>query len=248
MQDRHFWYRGRHRFLLHSVHRQLAACPPRRMIDLGGGCGGWVSYMAARGRVPLTELALADSSADALRMAAEILPPGASTYQVDLLALPWSERWDVAFLLDVLEHIPEQEEALRQVHRSLAPGGLLFVTVPALRLFWSWNDEAVHHVRRYARSEFPRLAAATGFELVDARYFMFFLSPLLLASRVALRPRLGELSAQQVQDLVARMHRTPSPPVNALLGALFALETPLGHYLPFPLGSSLLAVLKRPAE
>jgi SAM-dependent methyltransferase len=82
----------------------------------------------------LTELALADSSAEALRMAAEVLAAGTSTYQVDLLALPWRERWDDAFLLDVLEHIPEQEEALRQVHRSLAPGGLLLVTVSAFAL------------------------------------------------------------------------------------------------------------------
>ena len=46
------------------------------MIDLGGGCGGWVAYMAKRKRLPAAELALADSSPEALRYAAGHLPDG----------------------------------------------------------------------------------------------------------------------------------------------------------------------------
>ena len=132
MQDRHFWYRGRHRFLLESVHRNLNGATAPRVVDLGGGCGGWVAYLAARKRFPTAELALADSSLEALNMAADVLPAGALTFQIDLLNLPWTDRWDVAFLLDVLEHIPAHEEALRQIFGTLAPGGLLFITTPAL--------------------------------------------------------------------------------------------------------------------
>ncbi|MBN8900772.1 MAG: hypothetical protein J0H57_07010, partial [Rhodospirillales bacterium] len=44
MQGGHFWYRGRHRFLLHAVRRH--APRPARAVDLGGGCGGWVDYLA----------------------------------------------------------------------------------------------------------------------------------------------------------------------------------------------------------
>src|SRR6516165_7403422 len=69
MQERHFWYRGRHRFLLRSVHRHLVESQAPRLIDLGGGCGGWVAYLAARKRFPVAELALADSSLQALRLA-----------------------------------------------------------------------------------------------------------------------------------------------------------------------------------
>ncbi len=125
MQERHFWYRGRHRFLLRSVTQHLPKAAVPRVVDLGGGCGGWISYLAARKKFPTAELALADSAPEALRLAAAVLPRGTETFQVDLLDLPWTDRWDVAFLLDVLEHIPAHEEALRQVHRAGARRSLV---------------------------------------------------------------------------------------------------------------------------
>lgn len=250
MQGEHFWYRGRHRFLLRAVRRRLAAdrrAGPPRVIDLGGGCGGWVSRLARDGHFEGAELALADSSERALRHAATILPGRVGLYQVDLMDLQWSGRWDLAFLLDVLEHIPDQEGALRQIHAALAPGGLLFVTVPALRAFWTWNDEAVHHLRRYSRADFRDLAGRVGFRLLDARYFMFFLSPLMLLSRwltgKALPP---DLTDEAKADLIAKTHRVPPRAINAALAAIFACETPLGHHIRFPWGTSLLAVLQKP--
>lgn len=40
MQERHFWYRGRHRFLLAAVNRYLPKSgQPLSAIDLGGGAG-----------------------------------------------------------------------------------------------------------------------------------------------------------------------------------------------------------------
>src|SRR5260370_42264480 len=64
MQQQHFWYRGRHRFLLHAVRRALGAarCPVRDGIDFGGGCGGWVPYLQERTPGLIHGVALADSS------------------------------------------------------------------------------------------------------------------------------------------------------------------------------------------
>ena len=247
MQEKHFWYRGRHRFLLHAVHRHwLGRQAPEgtcRAVDLGGGCGGWLSYFHARKRFAVSELALADSSLAALQMAAPLLPEGATRYQADLLNLQWSNRWDLVFLLDVLEHIPDDVRAMAEIHRAMAPGGLLLVTTPALQCFWTCNDELGSHQRRYSRADFRRLAAACGFEFLDARYFMFLLSPLLLASRLLAARKARHVSPDQMRGLLARMHRVPHPAVNAALGMLFAAETPLGHYIRFPWGTSVLAVL-----
>ena len=44
------------------------------------------------------------------------------------------------------------------------------------------------------------------------------------------------------------MHRVPHPLVNGTLAAAFSAETPLGHAIPFPWGTSLLAVLQRPLD
>src|SRR5258707_166587 len=62
MQSRHFWYRGRHRFLLRAVKDALPAGGGLSGIDLGGGCGGWLVYLQQRLPGKFAQLALADSS------------------------------------------------------------------------------------------------------------------------------------------------------------------------------------------
>jgi 2-polyprenyl-3-methyl-5-hydroxy-6-metoxy-1,4-benzoquinol methylase len=249
MQDQHFWYKGRHRFLLHAVHNILrrtgkatAAC---RAIDLGGGCGGWVAYLDAHLGSRFMELAVGDSSVDALRLARQTMRQQVSLYQIDLYRLIWQGRWDVAFLLDVLEHLHDDTEILRQVRAALSPGGLLFVTVPALKFFWSDNDRIAGHLRRYTRKDMARLAKESGFRVLDMRYFMFFLSPLLLLQRL-----LSDASSSvgKREDDIARVrrsHNLPPKPINVLLSVVFALETPAGFGLPFPWGTSLMAVFQK---
>jgi SAM-dependent methyltransferase len=251
MQLEHFWYRGRHRFLLRAVKRavgrQHARSQPLSVIDLGGGCGGWIDYLKRSGCFLKSEVALADSSETALGEAAHFLPAHVTAHQVDLLNLPWRDRWDVAFLLDVLEHIPDDARALDEIHRALVPGGLLFVTVPALDQFWSWNDEFCRHRRRYSRPGLVDLANTCGFNVLDARYFMFFLSPLLLASRFLTDSKARSLSESQRRSLAMKMHEVPNSLVNGVLSVIFACETPIGHLLHFPWGTSLLAVLEKPS-
>jgi SAM-dependent methyltransferase len=243
MQDQHFWYKGRHRFLLAALDRFRPVSRPAAAIDLGGGCGGWVRYLAARRPGWAEPLALADSSQVALKAAARVLPADVLRFQIDLMNLGWRDKWDVAFLLDVLEHLPDDAAALRQAAGALRPGGHLFVTTPALPAFWSYNDELASHLRRYTRADFARLAADTGLELCDARYFMFFLSPLYWLARR--RPGITRMSDEERQELFRRSHRVPAAPVNQALSLVFSAETPVGHWARFPWGTSVLGVFRK---
>jgi len=218
-----------------------------RALDIGGGCGGWIRLLSERAPRWFAELAIGDSSVRALAFARTDLPAHVKLYHLDCLNLGWQSRWDVVFLLDVLEHLPDDRKAICEAGRALAPRGRLFVTVPALKAFWTYNDKLAGHKRRYCRADLARLAKGSGLNLLDSRYFMFFLSPLLLVSRWVHRPRAG-LSAEEAAALMARTHRTPSRPTDALLGAIFAAETPLGHRLHFPWGTSLLGVFGKDDE
>ena len=179
MQRDHFWYRGRHKFLLTTVRRfsPSASAPGgrrgRSAIDMGGGCGGWVEYLHTREPRLFDELALSDSSRRALDLAGPVVGTFARRYHADLLDLPWQDRWDAVFLLDVIEHIPGHLDVLRQVRRSLRPGGLLFVTTPAFQSLWTYNDEFARHQRRYTRRDFIDLAGAADLQLRSCAYFMF---------------------------------------------------------------------------
>ena len=246
MQVEHFWYRGRHRFLYHELNCASCKLPESSysLVDLGGGCGGWVKYLMDRRLDPTIEIALSDSSRLALQRAGTLLPERVARYQVDLLDLKWSERWDGAFLLDVLEHLPDDAAAMRQVSAALKPGGLVFVTMPALQCFWSYNDEIVQHRRRYNRKDLLRLAEAAGLRLLSARYFMFLLSPLYCLSRS--RPGIAKLTPAQKLALVAKDNSVPAYPLNEALAAVFCAETPLGHWMRFPWGTSVFGLFQKP--
>lgn len=245
MQERHFWYRGRHRFLLAALDRfQPVGSSPKSAVDLGGGVGGWIRYLTERRPEIFKLLALGDSSEIALRRAGFVLPDDVERYQIDLMNLGWEEQWEAAFLLDVIEHLPDDVGAMRQAAQALKPGGLLFITTPALKQFWSYNDDLAKHLRRYSLKDYATLAQKTGLELLDARYFMFLLSPLYWLAR--LRSGVGDMSAEQQRKLLQNSHKIPSAPINLLLAAAFGAETPLGHWVRFPWGTSILGVFRKP--
>ena len=245
MQEKHFWYRGRHRFLMAAVDRySRSQKAPLSAIDLGGGVGGWVRYLADRRADRFEALALADSSDTALTLAKNVLPATAQRYHIDLMNLGWGNQWDCAFLLDVIEHLPDDTEAIRQAAQALKPGGYLFITTPALKQFWSYNDELASHLRRYNRNDYRDLAARTGLELCDARYFMFFLSPLYLLSRI--KPGIAKMSDDEKKALVLKQYAMPAKPINMTLSAIFSSETPVGHWMRFPWGTSILGVFRKP--
>lgn len=247
MQRRHFWHRGRHRFLEAAVKRELSEQQRlrARVIDLGAGCGGWVDYLQRRRLFPHGLVAMGDSSPDALKAARDLVTGRVNFFQIDLLNLGFEARWDVAFLLDVVEHIDDDVAALRSTAQALTPGGLLFVTVPALQSLWSWNDDIVKHKRRYDAAQLSRAAERAGLVTVDTRYFMFLLSPLLIASRKLKQPRLDQLDDDARWALVESTHAVPPAPINGVLTGVFSLETPLSRVLRFPWGTSLLGVFRR---
>jgi len=242
MQSKHFWYLGRHRFILESLRRfekksQFSA------IDLGGGCGGWVKYLAEKLPQRITQLGLADSSRVALLNAKQVLPQHVDLYQVDLMDLGIKAQWDAGFLLDVIEHCPDDVAIVKEAAKSLKPGGKLFIATPALDFFWSYNDDFVKHIRRYDKEKYRALAGATGLKLVDSRYFMFLMSPLLWLSR---KTKPDVLDEKEMARLYENEYKTPHAALNFPMHAIFSAETPLGHILPFPWGTSILGVFEKP--
>jgi len=245
MQKRHFWYVGRHRFLLGALDRCMASSRKKwKALDLGGGTGGWLAYLLARRRQKFRRLALAEPSSTALALARKNLRSGIQFRHTDLRRCRPRGTWDLVFLLDVIEHLKDDRTALKKAAAFLRPGGWLFVTAPALQQFWSYNDELGGHFRRYHRKGFQKLADESGMRLVDSRYFMFFLSPLYWLVRH--RPGLGGMSHAELAAETFQRHQTPQTPWNELLTLIFCLETPLGHRLRFPWGTSLLGVFRKP--
>lgn len=98
--------------------------------------------------------------------------------EADITKLPFPDgRFDVIVCSHVLEHVPDDAAAMRELRRCLKPGGAALLLVPEAtdglpteedpsvadpaerdRRFGQWD-----HVRLYAREDFPRRLEAQGF-------------------------------------------------------------------------------------
>jgi len=114
--------------------------------------------------------------------------------------------------------------------------------IPVVLAAPSWIDVA-GVLATAAVSRLLRLARELGLTLCDNTYFMFFLSLAYWLSRI--KPPFATMSSARKNELIAKQHQVPVPLIIAVLSAVFATETPLGHHVRFPWGTSILAVLKK---
>lgn len=128
-----------------------ALLPARgRILEVGCGFGLFAGYFAARGEG--REVLGVDRDARRISLASrmsEALGLPARFAVSDVRALPQAERFDGAYALDVLHHVPAEHHlgVLRDVRDRLAPGATLLVkeiaTAPRLGLAFTWALDRV---------------------------------------------------------------------------------------------------------
>ena len=223
--EEHWWWRSRERFLIDVIGR-LGLPAGSRILDVGCGDGLFFPSLRRFGTVEGLEpdASLLKSSPDAARIK---VGPLDRTFNPGPI-------YDLVVMLDVLEHIENDVEALDSASRALKPGGKLLITVPALSWLWSRHDELNHHFRRYDRRSLEAVMAAAGFSVETSRYFFCWTVAPLIA-RKWLKPA-G--SMEQQDDTVA----IPPALLNRTLILISRADHWLGSRIRWPLGSSLIAV------
>jgi ubiquinone/menaquinone biosynthesis C-methylase UbiE len=112
-----------------------------RVLDIGCGDAGVLIAFAERG-ASTAGIELDEKSLERGRLRAE-----EHGVEVDLRsgvaeALPWGDgSFDLVILDNVLEHVTDRPKTLDEIHRVLAPGGLLYMVTPKpLSVYSLWND------------------------------------------------------------------------------------------------------------
>jgi SAM-dependent methyltransferase len=230
-EDRHWWYRGR-RKVLEGVVTGLGLPRPARILDAGCGSGRNMVDLTRHGTVTGLELSETSVCLARERDAGEVI-------EGSVLEMPFEpDSFDLAVSLDVIEHLEEHLDALRELRRVVAPGGALLVTVPAYGWLWSGHDEINHHFRRYTRRSLQDVAQQAGWEQVRTTYFNSLLLPVAIALRAL--DRLSTRTTESSLDLWV-----PPEPINRLLELPLRLEAAMiARGGRIPAGLSLLAVFR----
>jgi SAM-dependent methyltransferase len=244
VEEGHWWYLGL-RDAIARVLRRPDLAPPLgpRVLDAGCGTGGNLRLL--RDLLRPAYLGGFDASQEALDHAARKAPE-ADLYRSDLCDPVLREpELDLITSFDVV-YIPGRERAmdgLRRLVAGLRRNGLVILNLPAYDWLYSEHDVAIHTRERYTRKRVVALLEDLGLRVELVSYRVFFLFPLVVASRL---PSLWKARRMEPRDARSDLHRVPGTWVNRLLFTSLRLENRLiGAGVRFPFGSSVFAVARK---
>jgi SAM-dependent methyltransferase len=132
-----------------------------RVLEVGFGHGA-----LSRTLGPFREYLGVDLDGEAVEQARRADPAGdylaADIAGRSFLDALGDRRFDTVLCYNVLEHVPDDAAALRNLIGALRPGGRLVLFVPAMQALFGDLDRLAGHQRRYARSGLAALAAGLG--------------------------------------------------------------------------------------
>ncbi|HKV98598.1 MAG TPA: methyltransferase domain-containing protein [Vicinamibacterales bacterium] len=234
-EDRHFWFTGMRRHARQMLDTALGGRVVRVIVDCGTGTGrnlDWLQRYGFAVGIERSPVGLRLGRARRTRLV-----------QGTVTALPVaSESADIVTSFDVLYCLDDASEAqaIAEMFRVLKPGGIALINVAALDILRGAHSTLTHEVRRYTRTRLAARLEEAGFRPERLTYTNMMTFPITLASRLTDRLTGRDARPSAVEFTV------PPAPINALLDAALAVEAGLAKVVNLPVGSSIMAVAKKP--
>lgn len=160
---------GRSGALLEVIRRHAPGAT--RMLEVGAGAGFFLKGAEREG----WQVAGVELSPDAAAFARERLALDVREGRAEEIPFE-AGSFEVAVMIEVIEHLFDPAVALAAVHRTLAPGGVVLITTPnfnslsrhVLGVDWSILSP-LEHMYYFTHDTLGRLLARCGFEVLEAR-------------------------------------------------------------------------------
>ena len=217
----------------------------KMIVDIGGGNGLVADYLRQRG----FNTGLIEPSYRSCKYALKRGVKNVYCGTVDAESILDNSLPQV-MLLDVLEHIEDDEKFYKLIFDKIVPGGLLLLTVPAFMSLWSSEDVGSGHYRRYTLPQIKMLVERWGGQIAFENYFFGFLYyPVLLgrvfAERVGLIKKLQDRNQVEYSKERDRQYVSQSKIVNIVLNCFESNEMKKIFNKKIRRGSSLVVVIKK---
>jgi len=141
---------------------------------------------------------------------------------------PLRERFDTVLCLNVIEHVKDDLQAMKNLFAALKPGGCACILVPRNPKLFGTLDEALGHVRRYTEDELVEKLRSVGFAVEKTFTFNKTSVPMWYINGRILK------------------HRTFSRIQLKIFDSLIFLVRRVDRFLPWK-GLSVIAIARKPS-
>ena len=231
VQKKHWWFVSKKKIVLDFIDRYVPINDNHKILDVGCGSGLMLNALEQIG-----DTYGMDMSDDAINFSKEIF---SGTVKKGMLPdnIPYDEEYfSLVVALDVIEHVDDDRASLTAIRSHIAEGGQAVISVPACMFLWSEHDVLNEHKRRYTLEELKGKLIDAGFTIEKISYFNTFLFPLISLVRM-MNNLLKRKGASEI-DL-------PHPAINYIVEKIFSLEKYFLRIMNFPIGVSVLAVVRK---
>jgi SAM-dependent methyltransferase len=204
------------------VIRQFAPFMGKRVIEVGAGIGTFARTLL--NHVPVSELVLVEPSDNLLPLLQRRFAQDTRVAIIHGYFQPvvTPAAADSIVLVNVLEHIAEDQAFLDDAHAALIPGGTLLLLVPALPQIYGSLDQAFGHYRRYTKPSLASKLQDAGFGIIRLAYVnLLGIAGWFLTSRVlrrtTLKPRYVRWYDRWVIPWLSRLEGRWEPPCGQSL-------------------------------
>jgi SAM-dependent methyltransferase len=232
VEDSHWWFVGR-RLILESFLKDIIQnlkfkIQNPKILDVGCGTGANLEMLAQFG-----EAEGVDVSDEALEFCKA---KGLKTHKGLAESLPFADAsFDLVTALDVVEHLDNDLDGLKEMRRVLRDDGRALMFVPAFMFLWGVQDDISHHRIRYTKAQIVERVKQAGFEIERATYANITFFPPILAGRTLMK--LTGIKPESENNITISA-------LNGFLGKLFGAERFWLKNFNFPFGVSIVIVAR----